>query len=177
MRRFVLALFAVLALPLIAGCASSEQREPDRDGSSQGDALPDGIPSVASSSSAEPAPLVGTIVRFTSDRTSIDVEIGEDSPAVRDFLSMLPLETSFEEFSGREKIAYLPRELAFEGSPGSDPEDGDLIYYTPWGNLGFYYDTTGVGFSDATLHLGTYRASVEQLALLEGGTVTIEVVR
>jgi hypothetical protein len=64
---------------------------------------------------------------------------------------MLPLELPIEEFNGREKIAYLPRELNHAGSPGSDPEDGDLIYYTPWGNLGFYYNTAGVGYSDATM--------------------------
>ena len=75
--------------------------------------------------------------------------IDEDNPAVRDFLSMLPLTLTLEEFAGREKIAYLPRELAHGGSPGSDPEDGDLIYYVPWGNIGFYYNTAGIGYSDA----------------------------
>lgn len=120
--------------------------------------------------------IVGTVVRFTSERTSIDVTIGDDSPGVRDFLSMLPLELTVEEFADAEKIAYLPRELNYEGSPGSDPEDGDLIYYTSWGNLGFYYDATGIGYSDATLHLGTYSATEEQLSLLEGSPVTITIV-
>ncbi|MCS3442505.1 cyclophilin-like fold protein [Microbacterium phyllosphaerae] len=124
----------------------------------------------------EPKQVVGTTVRFTSDRTSVDVTIGEDSPGVRDFLSMLPLELTVEEFAGAEKIAYLPRELDYEGSPGSDPEDGDLIYYTSWGNLGFYYDASGIGYSDATLHLGTYSATEEQLSLLEGSPVTIAIV-
>lgn len=138
-------------------------------------AVNDATPS-PSTSAQQPAEVVGTLVRFTSDRTTVDVTVGEDSPGVRDFLSMLPLELSVEEFAGAEKIAYLPRELNYEGSPGSDPEDGDLIYYTSWGNLGFYYDTTGVGYSDATLHIGTYNATEEQLSLLEGGTVTVETV-
>jgi hypothetical protein len=112
--------------------------------------------------------VVGTVVRFTSDRTSVDVTVGEDSPVVRDFLSMLPLEVPFEEFAGREKIAYLPRQLDFSGSPGSDPENGDLIYFTSWGNLGFYYNASGIEYSDATLHIGTYTATEEQLSLLEG---------
>lgn len=123
----------------------------------------------------EPAPIVGTVVRFTSDRTSVDVTIGEDSPGVRDFLSLLPTQLTFEEFNGKEKISYLPRELNYEGSPGSDPEDGDLIYFTPWGNLGFYYDASGIDYSDATLHIGTYNATEDQLALLEG-SVTVEIV-
>jgi hypothetical protein len=119
---------------------------------------------------------VGTVVRFTSDDARVDVTIGEDSPAVRDFLSILPLTLDVEELSGREKIVYLPRELDIEGSPGSDPEDGDLIYFTPWDNLGFYYDASGIEYSDQTLHLGTYDATRDELDALEGADVTIEVV-
>jgi len=48
---------------------------------------------------------------------------------------MLPPTLTLEEFNGREKIAQPPRSLCYEGSPGSDPEDGDLIYFMPWGNL------------------------------------------
>nr|WP_276313784.1 cyclophilin-like fold protein [Antribacter gilvus] len=91
-------------------------------------------------------------------------------------MSMLPLQVPFEEFAGREKIAYLPRELDYAGSPGSDPENRDLIYFTSWGNLGFYYNADGIGYSDATPHLGTYDATEEELSLLEGGDVTIEIV-
>ena len=121
--------------------------------------------------------VVGTVVRFTARSTSVEVTIDQDNPAVRDFLSMLPLTLTLEEFAGREKIAYLPRELAHAGSPGSDPEDGDLIYYIPWGNLGFYYNTAGIGYSDQTIHLGTYDASLDQLGQLEGQDVIVEVVR
>lgn len=114
-------------------------------------------------------------VRFTGNGVSVDVTLA-DNPAARDFAAMLPLTVALEEFNGREKIAYLPRALTTEGTPGSDPEDGDLIYYIPWGNLGFYYDTTGVGYSDQTLNLGTYTATVEQLTQLQGESVTVEVV-
>ncbi|WP_017579919.1 cyclophilin-like fold protein [Nocardiopsis valliformis] len=120
--------------------------------------------------------VIGTVVRFTAGSESVDVTIGEDSPATRDFLGMLPLTLELEEFSGREKIAYLPRDLEHQGSPGSDPEDGDLIYFVPWGNLGFYYNTAGVGYSDQTLHLGTYDASAEELARFEGRETTVEIV-
>jgi hypothetical protein len=117
------------------------------------------------------------VVRFSAGSTSVEVTIDQDNPAVRDFLSMLPLTLKLEEFAGREKIGYLPRKLAYSGSPGSDPEDGDLIYYVPWGNIGFYYNTTGIGYSDQTIHLGTYKASLGQLEQLEGHAVTVEVVR
>jgi hypothetical protein len=99
--------------------------------------------------------VVGTIVRFASGETRVDVTIDQDTPAVRDFLSMLPLRLDVEELNGREKIADLPRELDHQGAPGTDPEDGNLIYFTPWGNLGFYYNAAGIGYSDQTLHIGT----------------------
>jgi hypothetical protein len=119
--------------------------------------------------------IVGTVVRFSSSRTSVDVTIGEDNPAVRDFLSMLPVTLTVEEFAGREKISYLPRKLRYRGSRGSDPKNGDLIYYVPWGNLGFYYNAEGIGYSDDTIHLGTYDASRDLLERLEG-KVTVRVV-
>ena len=103
--------------------------------------------------------------------------IDEDTPAVHDFLSMLPLTLRLDEFAGREKIAYLPRQLAHDGSPGSDPEDGHLIYYVPWGNIGFYYNAAGIGYSDQTIHLGAYTASLDELQQVEGRDVTVEVVR
>jgi hypothetical protein len=120
--------------------------------------------------------VVGTVVQFSAGSTAVEVTVDEDNPAVRDFLSMLPLTLRLEEFNGREKIAYLPRELVHEGSPGSDPEDGDLIYYIPWGNIGFYYNTAGIGYSDQTIHLGTYNASLAHLEQLEGQDVTVEIV-
>jgi len=116
------------------------------------------------------------VVRFSGAGTSVDVTIGADTPTTRDFVSLLPFTTRLEEFAGREKIGDPPRVLDVQGSPGSDPEDGDLIYFTPWGNLGFYYDTSGIGYSEDTPHLGTFQASEEQLARLEGEPVTVEVV-
>ena len=86
---------------------------------------------------------------------------------------MLPLSITVEEHAGREKISYLPRELRHRGSPGSDPENGDLIYFVPWGNLGFSYDAEGVGYSDDTIALGSYDASPDELERLEG-EVTVE---
>ena len=114
------------------------------------------------------------VVRFTSVTMSVDVRM-VDNASTRDLLSLLPITLRFEEFNGREKIAYLPRNLDTAGTLGSDPEDGDLIYYAPWGNLGFYYNTEGIGFDDNVIHLGTYEATTEQLAGLEGD-VRIDIV-
>ena len=61
--------------------------------------------------------VVGTVVRFAAGSTSVEVTLDEDNPAVRDFLSMLPLTLTLEEFAGREKIAYLLRDLTYAGRP------------------------------------------------------------
>lgn len=130
----------------------------------------------APSQPTAPDRVEGTVVRFATDDASVDVTITSDNPTTRDFLSTLPLTLSVEEFNGREKVAYLPRKLETEGSSGYDPVDGDLIYFAPWGNLGFYYDADGIGFSDQVIHLGTYDASVDHLAQLEDRDVTVEIV-
>ena len=137
-------------------------------------AIPAASASLAQTRDGGEEMVIGTVIRFTSQSTSVDVTIGADSPAVRDFLSMLPLTLTLEEYAGREKIGYLPRALTVDGSPGSDPDDGDLIYFIPWGNLGFYYNAEGIEYSDQTLHIGTYEASLEQLEALEGA-VSIEI--
>lgn len=164
-RRRAAVGFGLLGVALLGGCAAEPAPQPAAT-----------RPDAPSASASVPAEIVGTRIRFSSDRTTIDVTIGEDSPAVRDLLSLLPAELSFEDLNSREKIASLPRELAWQGSPGSDPEDGDLIYYSPWGNLGLYYDASGIEYSDDTLHIGTYDATEEQLALLVGGPVTLEII-
>jgi len=140
-------------------------------------------PPTGPSTPASPAPtsddtddVVGTVIRFSTGGASVDVTIDEDNPTTRDLVGSLPTTLRFEEFAGREKIAYPESGLAVEGSPGSDPEDGDLIYFTPWGNLGFYYDASGIDYSDSTIHLGTYEATADQLAIFDGTDVTLDVI-
>ena len=53
---------------------------------------------------------------------------------------MLPLELTFEDFNGIEKIAYMDNELPTEREPDAfDPDAGDLCLYAPWGNLSIFY--------------------------------------
>lgn len=170
--RLSLAALAVTAT-LTAGCAPA----PSERASTAPKPQPSASPSPAVTTENAPASSDsqgGVVVRFSNEVAHADALMAEDSPAVTDFLSMLPLELSLEEFNQKEKISHLPRELAWEGTSGSDPEDGDLIYYVPWGNLGFYYDASGIGSSDATLKLGTFTATRDELDALDG-PVTAEI--
>ena len=119
------------------------------------------------------------MVRFTVGSTSVDVTIGEDNPAVRDFLSMLPLTLGFTDFNAMEKISYLPRRLTTQGSTGRAPANGDLIYFVPWGNLGFFYNIArrDASFDDRVIPIGKVETGYERLNELETGPVTVEVVR
>jgi hypothetical protein len=123
--------------------------------------------------------VVGTVVRFTAGSTSVEVRIDEDNPAVRDFLSMLPLTLDFTDFNAMEKISYLPRRLTTQGSTGRAPANGDLIYFVPWGNLGFFYNIArrDASFDDRVIPIGKVETGYERLNELETGPVTVEVVR
>jgi hypothetical protein len=121
-----------------------------------------------------PDTVVGTSVRFAGPNTTIDVTIVEDNATARSFLSRLPLTLEFEDFNGREKISYPPGRLDVVQS-GHDPENGDFIYYVPWGNVGFYYNAAGIQFDNDVVLIGRYHATPEQLVGIEGG-VSISIV-
>ncbi|HEY5979512.1 MAG TPA: cyclophilin-like fold protein [Microlunatus sp.] len=102
--------------------------------------------------------------------------IDKDTQATRDLLSMLPLTLEFEDFAGREKIAYPPRPIRFAGSPPSSVGSGDLAIYTPWGNLAFFYEGERGAPSAQIARLGTFNATRAELEVLEEGPVTVDVV-
>lgn len=166
--RLTVPLLSVLALTACSSAAPTDR--PSRTASADAPTTP------SASSSTLPERSEITTLRFASSSTSVDVRIEGDNPTARALVEQAPFEMTLSEFNGREKIGDPPEPLPTDGSPGSDPEDGDLIYFVPWGNLGFYYDTSGVGYSDDTIHLGTYDASEETLSALEG-TVQVTVIR
>lgn len=84
----------------------------------------------------------------------------EDNQASRDFLEMLPLTLTFEDFNSTEKIATLPNELSTEGQPSSyTPETGDFAYYAPWGNISVFYKD--FRYSNSLYKLGTIESGTE----------------
>jgi hypothetical protein len=85
-----------------------------------------------------------------------------DNPSSRDFMSLLPLDLSIDDYSNNEKIAYLPRKLSEEGSgPFGDERPGDLCYYAPWGNLAFFHGS--YRFSNGLIRLGRIEGNYELL--------------
>jgi hypothetical protein len=63
-----------------------------------------------------------------------------DTTTTRDFVSLLPLVLTLEDYAATEKISDLPRRLSTAGAPaGYDPDVGDIAYYAPWGNLAIFH--------------------------------------
>jgi hypothetical protein len=99
-----------------------------------------------------------------------------DSQTARDFVSLLPLTLTLEDYAKTEKISYLPRKLSTEGAPaGSDPDVGDIAYYAPWGNLAIYY--RDFGYSSGLVILGKIDGDMEAFNTPGSVKATIELVK
>jgi hypothetical protein len=112
-------------------------------------------------------------VRFLFDRHAITATL-YDNPSARDFASMLPLDLKIEDYSTNEKIAYLPRKLAEEGSgPFSNEQPGDVGYYAPMGNVVLYHGA--YRYSSGLFRLGRIEGGIEPL--LTRGTFPLRIER
>ena len=98
----------------------------------------------------------------------------EDNIASREFLEMLPLTLTFEDFNNTEKIANIPSELNVDGLPsGYTPLVGDFAYYAPWGNISVFYKD--FRYSNSLYKLGTIESGTEIFANMNNDfEVTIE---
>ena len=97
-----------------------------------------------------------------------------DNPTSRDFISMLPVTTTLEDYASTEKIFYPDRKLSTEGAPsGFDPSVGDITYYAPWGDIAIFYKD--FGHASGLISLGKIdNNGIEQLRTLGGEEVTFE---
>lgn len=80
--------------------------------------------------------------------------------------AFLPMEFTFEDYNGIEKISYLPEELPTEGEPdGCDPDAGDFCLYAPWGNLSIFYQDFRE--SDGLIPLGHVENGIETIGNID----------
>lgn len=99
-----------------------------------------------------------------------------DNETSRDFVSLLPLTLTLEDYAATEKISYLLRKLSTKGAPpGCDPSVGDITYYAPWGNLALFY--RDFGYSSGLIKLGRLDSGVEALDRPGPLRVTIELIK
>lgn len=93
-----------------------------------------------------------------------------DTPAANSLYEMLPLELTFEDYNGTEKISYLPEPLTTDGEPDSfDPDTGDFCLYAPWGNLSIFYQD--FQNSSGLISLGRIEEGMDVISAMEGDFV------
>jgi hypothetical protein len=98
-----------------------------------------------------------------------------DNPTARDFASLLPLTLELKDYAQTEKVSDLPRRLSTAGAPaGSDPDVGDIAYYSPWGNLASFHKE--FRYSKGLIKLGRIDTGIEALRRSGPLAVTIELV-
>ena len=95
-----------------------------------------------------------TTISITVNGATVEGALQENA-ATASLLAQLPLELSFADFGGQEKIATLPAPLVLDGMPaGSSAEPGTIGYYAPDQALVLYYDS--VGYFTGIAPLGTF---------------------
>ncbi|UXM94467.1 cyclophilin-like fold protein [Bartonella sp. HY329] len=100
-------------------------------------------------------------ITLTIDDEILTAEI-EDSPVGHDFLSLLPITLTLNDYASTEKVANLPKRLNIEqADDGFTPVIGDIAYYAPWGNLAIFYQD--FSYSKGLVKIGKLRGSIDKL--------------
>jgi hypothetical protein len=98
-----------------------------------------------------------------------------DNATTDDFVTMLPLTLTLEDYAGKEKVSNLSRELTTKGVPdGYDPEVGDITYYAPWGNLAIFYKD--FGYASGLIKLGEIEGDMSLFNSSEKLKATFELI-
>ncbi len=171
-RRYPLAL-ALLATILLSACGGRGEDGDQATGAPEaGTPHPSPSPSPASgdqdADSSE-----GTPIRITFGDTELTARL-HDNATARDLAAQLPMTLAFSDHNNVEKTAPLPRELSLEGAPeGDDPAVGDIGYWSPGGDLVFYYGD--VGFWNGIVRIGEFDGEMDAIGRQSGDfSVTIE---
>lgn len=104
-------------------------------------------------------------LKMTVNGKEVDITL-YDTHAANALYDMLPLDLTFEDFNGIEKISYLSQGLPTEGEPDScDPDVGDLCLYAPWGNLSIFYQD--FRYSDSLIMLGHIDSGMDVISSMD----------
>lgn len=113
-------------------------------------------------------------VRLTIEDTVLTATLS-DSETTRDFISLLPLNLTLEDYADTEKVSDLPKRLSTTDAPsGSKAVAGDIAYYAPWGNLAIFY--RDFRYADGLVILGHLNGEIDVLESSKTLKITIDLV-
>ena len=81
-------------------------------------------------------------IRIDLDGTRATATL-DDSAATRDFVSLLPLTLTLEDYNGTEKISDADETVDRGRAGRCRPLRRGIGYYAPWGNLAIFYKDFG----------------------------------
>lgn len=189
-RKNILICFLFILVLSLSGCGGPAQEPQEPDSSEISQTVPENNAEMESvnlpvttpeqtfqekTEQEEPEVSEAKKIRFLVDGQEIIVSL-EDHPAADALYARLPMELTFKDFNGTEKIAYPDEALPTEGSPTQcDPNVGSFCYYIPWGNFCFFYQDFRA--SESLMPLGKVESGLEFLESLDtADTVIVEVV-
>src|SRR2546425_10848980 len=115
-------------------------------------------------------------IRIDIDGATVMATLDNNSQAAKDFIALLPLTLTLNDYNATEKISDLPRRLSTKDAPpGFDPSVGDIAYYAPWGNLAIFYKD--FGYSSGLVKLGTIDSGLDRLNAPGSLRATIELAK
>ncbi|MFD1260201.1 cyclophilin-like fold protein [Entomomonas asaccharolytica] len=99
-----------------------------------------------------------------------------DNETTRDFIKLLPLNLTLEDYANTEKISNLPKKLSTKGVPaGYTPSKGDIAYYAPWGNLAIFHKN--FSYSRGLVILAKLDSDIELFEVQGSINVKIELIK
>lgn len=101
-----------------------------------------------------------------------------DSPAARDFVSLLPLTLTMKDLFKREKFGHLPRAISKEGKRKDTYSLGDIAYWSPGPDVAIFYRHDGERIPEpGIIVLGKVGSGVEALDVPGTVKVTMELMK
>lgn len=163
-RKFFVLFFVLLALA-VSACGSEKASSADSAQAVQAESRADG------SQRQQEAAMRRVKMRVGGQEIIAELY---NTPTANTLYERLPMELSFSDYNGTEKIAYPDGKLPTEGEPdGCDPVAGDLCLYAPWGNLSIFYQD--FRYSKSLIKLGHLVSGMDVIAAQKGDfTATLE---
>lgn len=101
-----------------------------------------------------------------------------DSPATRDFVSLLPLTLTMNDLFNREKFGHLPLAISGEGKHTHTYSLGDIAYWSPGPDVAIFYHHDGERIPEpGVIVIGKIGSDVTALNVRGPVNVTMELMK
>jgi hypothetical protein len=101
-----------------------------------------------------------------------------NNETAQDFLSVLPINLSMKDLSGREKYAHLPKALSEEGPKKKRYDVGDIAYWSPSHDVAIYYHQDGETIpSPGIIPIAKINGGIEDFNVPGSVKVSIEIAK